>query len=104
MQPPSIRPIIRNAIVRMVMIAYFPPPPLTPALPNSLDSNNQIALQFPADKVLVPHSRRRVLQECRTILRFLWITGSFVPKPISCDQDTRHPLSKGLPWPVSGAS
>jgi hypothetical protein len=59
----------------MVMVAYFPPPPLTPALPNSLDSNNQIALLFPADKVSVPYSSAQVLQECRTILGFLWISG-----------------------------
>src|SRR5580693_7620762 len=69
-----------------------------------LDSNNQIAPQFPADKVSVPHSRRRVLQECRTILRLPWIIGLFVSKPISRGQDTAHPLSKGLPWPVSGAA
>src|ERR1700728_2777534 len=73
-----------------------------------LDSNNQIALQFPADKVSVPYSSARVLQECRTIHGLLWIIGSFVPKPISRGQDTPHPLSKGLskglPWPVSGAA
>src|SRR5258708_39352656 len=91
----------------MLLYAWSWPLPPTPAHarpPKCPNSNNQIALLFPADKVSVPHSRRRVLQECRTILGILWIIGLFVPKPISRGQDTPHPLSKGLPWPVSGAA